>query len=180
MKVVLASASNIKLRAVRRLWPNVVGCDVSSATQLPAQPVNSGLRCAHARLDALLAAHDADLYLALENGIDTIDYAELGGDAQHFCDVCYAVAQRGRDGERREAASFGIPISKAIVAAARSATEPNYAQRDLGYAVTAGELLQRAHGVDAANWMADARFGGVDRAVQILDALEQIQLALKK
>lgn len=176
MRVLLASTSEIKLRALRRVWPQAQGVPSSAAT--PAQPINSGLLCAHRRLDALIGSNaKADLYVAIENGIDTIDYLNHGGGPEHFVDVCYVVAERG--GQRYEAASLGVPIEKRIVAQARAETAPNYAQRELGYQVTAGELLARRDGCAADNWMADPRHGAVDRGTQILNALDQLTRALE-
>ena len=173
MRVLVASTSAVKLQAVREIWPEVEGIAIAHA--LPAQPINSGLVCAHRRLDALLS-QPADLYLAIENGIDTIDYLK-DGDNTHFIDVCYVVAQR--NGQRYEAASFGIPVEKRIVAQAMAQTAPNYAHRDLGLEVTAGELLHKRDGVAADNWMADPRHGGIDRTVQIQNALQQLYLRLQ-
>lgn len=169
MKVLVASQSPVKLAAVQQRWPQAQGLASSAAT--PAQPINSALHCAHLRLDAI-QSEPADLYLAIENGIDTIGHLDNGGDARHYVDVCCVVAQLSN--ERREAISFGIPINKRLVETACAETPPDYALRNLGCAVTAGALLAREFGVTPDNWMADARFGGVDRKAQILDALNKL------
>jgi len=172
-QVIVASNSELKLKAIRQRYPSAIGQAITSA-QLPPQPVNTALQCAHRRLDELVStvgsSRQTPLLIAIENGIDTLS------DGTGPFDVCAVVLQSV--GIRCEALSFGIPVERKWVRAAERATEPNFPLRDLGYQITVGQLLHEAYDVPADNWMNDARFGAIHRETQILNAFDQALLQL--
>lgn len=122
MNIVVTSQSKIKLDAVKQSFPKANIQGAKSSALLPAQPINSGLICAHSRIDGLILPKCADLIISIENGIDTINHWEKGGDGNHFVDICYVVAQLP-NGQRVEAESFAIPIPASFVRQAREATD---------------------------------------------------------
>src|SRR3989338_2798833 len=141
MHCVVTTTSKLKLDAIAASVSTAHLTGISTAdADLPAQPINSGRRCCHERIDyvksQLVRADiaDYDYIISIENGIDTIRYFEKGGDQEHFVDICYVVIEN-RDGVRFEAESYGIPIPIRYVEAARRATSTNY--HELGFAVTA-------------------------------------------
>lgn len=166
--MIATTISPLKLEVLREYYPSMVGVECNA--DLPSQPINSGLVCARARIDAL--PEKSELVISIENGIDTINHYELGGDFHHFVDVCYVVLQQG--GQRFEAASFGIPIPKKYVLQAQAATTANYPMRHLGYEFTAGQFIAKEFACPSNNWMALPHFGNHDRRDQIRDALGKV------
>lgn len=196
MQCVVTTTSKLKLAAIATSVSSAHLTGISTAdADLPAQPINSGRRCCHERIDFVKRqltsnSHSGldidkkkelavkvggegsgyDYIISIENGIDTIRYFEKGGDQEHFVDICYVVIEN-RDGVRFEAESYGIPIPIRYVEAARRATSTNY--HELGFAVTAGSLIHQHYPhIPADNWMADPLFGGKSRMDQIQNALQ--------
>lgn len=164
--VLLASESQLKLEAIRdditRYFKSEVRFVLRSVQcGNPAQPVNSAMPCAENRLKAVTEAEDYDMIVAVENGL-------LCDWGRPVVDIC-AVVVRTKDGRTARATSFPVPVPI------------NYYQRiakygagPLGLSRTIGEEIHLDHeDIPKDNWMADGRFGGVDRRRQIRSALEK-------
>lgn len=117
-----------------------------------------------------------DYIISIENGIETLNHFDKGGDHAHFLDLCYVVLET-KDGTRQEAESYPIPIGNCFINQAQAATSSNYKYADLGFEVTAGAMIHQAHpDIPADDWMADPRFYGRSRVHQIASALAQIKI----
>jgi non-canonical (house-cleaning) NTP pyrophosphatase len=181
MIIITTTKSDVKLSAIKEHFkPTSIITYSTEFAELPAQPINSGLICCHRRIDHIKAENDInstnyDLIISIENGIDTINHYNKGGDLNNFVDISYIVVE-DKLGNRREYESIPIPIPRKYVEQSRKATSPNYKHYNLGYELTAGSMINKEFPlIDSANWMADPIFGGYSRKSQMLSAFKNIQ-----
>ena len=134
----------------------------------PVQPVNSGHKCAVNRINQVHPdpVEESTILVAIENEIRL----QKTGDGQNISDVAHVVIRRGED--IVSSRSFGIPLSEELYKKAELQSEESSVNREFGLSVTVGSVIHQLHPeVSSDNWMKDARFGGIDRKDQILDAL---------
>lgn len=169
MNILLCSTSPLKKQALNEfiikempsLRANITtfNCD---SLGLPAQPVNSALQCAKARLDYAKnnTSQKYDCYISIENGL----HISTNGPYPYYADECYVILdQRGM-----------MNIGKAMIEIPYEYKDfvPKLDKLDteLGNNITFGELLQKQDSsVDPKNWM---------KTVCNFDRVEMIGFAL--
>ena len=178
-KIYLATQSEVKISALRSITEQykffkdaeIVPYDIQPESN-PAQPVNSGLKCARRRLEALkeqILSGDgsveinekSNVFLALESEIST-------EQENHPVDVCHVVATRGEV----EFTSFSYSID--VPDEYFKKTEETAEKTEDGFNVTVGETIEAELGINAKNWMKDEKFGGFDRVEQLRGVLESV------
>jgi len=181
MIVITTTKSSVKLEAIKKILnPSSIISYSTENAGLPAQPVNTGLICCHERINFIKSMNDLsnikyDYIISIENGIDTINHYEKGGDAYHFVDICYIVIEDNL-GNRQEYESVAIPIPTKYLEKAQNATSANYKYRNLGYEYTAGSMINKEFPhIDSTNWMNDPKFGGFSRVKQIESAINNVK-----
>lgn len=172
IKVALASASPLKVEAAEKclkerlddnfeLVPLVVICDN------PPQPVNSTFTCALTRIEATRSqklVNDADIIVSIENGLEV--------DTANCCDICVALCYLPGDRSTYAGTSFPLTFPRKYYNQAKALSDAEGWKNQRGLKYTVGEVIHLEHtDIPANNWMSDSRFGGVDRKVQISNAL---------
>lgn len=180
-KVTLCSESNVKTKVLTDVvaefpWLSNVSLSFkdSQPTANPVQPINSGYVCSVRRINHLGADLQTpdQLVIAMENEIEAKD---VEGKLS-LLDICHVTIQRGS--VVVTAKSYGIPVPEEFYHQAQKVSDPEYPNKEDGLSITVGTLIEKSFPeIKANNWMADLRFGGMDRVAQIKDAL---RVALKK
>lgn len=174
-KVTLCSESEVKSKALKEVigdFPWLENVELvfkdSQPEKNPVQPINSGRECSLRRIDHLGKALQTEdhLIIAIESDIQFKE-AEGGNTCN---DVCHVTIRRGDIVVSTE--SYPIPQPEEYYLKACKESDPEYANKEEGLSLTAGSIIARENpGVKANNWMADPKFGGMDRTHQIKDAL---------
>jgi non-canonical (house-cleaning) NTP pyrophosphatase len=167
MSIILCTTSDVKLQAVREVFPStkVITYNTSGAS-LPEQPLNCGYMCCQTRINFVKqnVLEDYKYIIAIENVIDTINLV----DPHHYLDVCHVIVE-DRSGNQYHGVSKGIKIHKKYIDRARLLTPLNYNR--YGLAVTAGTMIAQEHPeIDHADWMAS--LNGIPRKDQIKQVLK--------
>lgn len=174
MKVIATTASAIKVNSIQKiLKPSSIISISTAGAALPAQPINSGFWCCSERINYVksLIKTEYDIIVSIENGIDTINHFDKGGDHGHFVDICYVIIE-DRQGNRYSAESYGIPIPCSFVNEAQLSTSTDYKHQMFGYEVTAGSRIHLKYPeIMSDDWMKHPLFFGKSRSFQIEDAL---------
>jgi len=159
LKVLLASKSEIKIKAVKEILGNDIQLDTITCDHLnlPPQPVDSAEFCALTRLDYIMLFSGYDIYIAIENGIYETS----------FVDVC--VVAVNNKGEISTARSIEVPLDKKIYKKYLLSSNIIKYGRDLTY----GKFLNSIDDqIPHDNWMKHT--AGIDRNDQIISALKLI------
>jgi len=181
-RIILCSESELKKSALQEAvktfpWLNDVQLEFkdSQPSVNPKQPVNSGHQCATNRINHLGTdvQNENTLVIAIESEIRAY---KGEGDKEIVDDVAHVVITR--NGFSVSSISSAIPVPVEYYEQAKKASDPENPNKTLGLTITAGAMIEKAHPeVKANNWMADPRFGGIDRSKQIVEAVKD---ALKK
>lgn len=162
--IILTSESTLKREAVARAFPGVeIVCRSTAGAAIPTQPINSGAECARLRTLHVKGYVPADLIISIEN--------EIQHQNDQVADVCHVRIETA-DGEVFLGHSEAISLPSKYLDKAQEKTPDDYPLRSLGSAATLGSCIgEEFPEIDSANWMADPRFGGLCRSVQIDQAM---------
>jgi non-canonical (house-cleaning) NTP pyrophosphatase len=166
----VTSESPLKLDVVAQVFPQAEIIPSPVVAPNPPQPVNSAIECAKNRILALVETRSIhrlpDLIISIENGLQV--------DAMTCADVSGVVMYQPQTDHWVEAISDPIWVNCAFYEEARAKSEAEGYFSPLGIKHTVGEMIQ-SHFPDipANNWMADPRFGGIDRRRQMHQAISR-------
>lgn len=172
LKIVLTSRSELKYNTVKQFLESNLYRDFElycvspeGTGNLPVQPIdNDTTRCCLERIECvkkLKAARLPDLYISVENGIDT----------KVCVDIAYVAIQK-RDGQTFMGCSENkqVRFDPRYIERVKELTNESYFKEKGGYAVSIGELLHKENPeIPSDNWM---KYYGVDRCGQIEEALK--------
>lgn len=178
-KIFLATQSEVKkaalkkvLSAYKNFYPTednlIISLDIQPKAN-PAQPVNSGFRCALNRIQALkyeVQEMGEDIY-SPTNLFLSIESAIVSKEGKPIKDVCFVQGHRGNIAYE----SFSYPI---VIPEEWSTKYLNSGleKHELGFTNTFGEYISNEiEGINGKNWMAHEALGANDRVAQIEDAL---------
>ena len=163
MKVLLASKSEIKIKAVKEILGNDIDLETISCDNLglPSQPIDSAEQCALIRLENIMMIPGYDVYIAIENGIYQLS----------FEDVCVIAVYRNE--KITTAKSIGVPLdSKSYERYLAASNEVNRLGRDVTYGKFLSLSASKSNPISHDNWM--KQIAGIDRHDQIISALKLI------
>lgn len=202
LTVILSSASPIKADVVKNIFAEyasqtnkkmVLHTYSTKLAQLPEQPFNSGKECAEHRnkfikhllnneilkesIDILDIKYD--FLVSIENSIDSDKIFSI------YKDVCHVIIE-DKYGNKfyTTSAKCGVDINinkewieDKMLAAIREKIkiEGLNTERYTSLPITLGEVISKEHPeIDPKNWMADPRFGGISRTIQIESPLKSL------
>lgn len=174
-RIVLCSKNSIKSEALQAAisqleWLEYVDVQQEDAQPPanPIQPINTGYQSSVNRIDLLQKdpTDESLVFVAIENEIRT-----AVRDGQETAeDVAHVTARRGQTTVTSQ--SVGIPVPLEYLTKARQQSDENYANKEHGLSLTVGSVIAQSHPeISSSNWMADGRFGGLDRKAQVLEPL---------
>ena len=166
MKIFLTSKSEIKINAIKEAFPSNYVIDFGSVESDRAeQPVNNGYECSIDRINHYKYKNDYDYIISIENAVRYIDN-------DNIMDICYVVLLDISQNKIYKAESNGINVPLEFY---EQASKYPILGPLGGFAVTIGEYINNRYpDIPKDNWMKDSQFGGIDRKIQIKEAIFKI------
>ena len=174
VRIVLASTSPLKIEAVEkclkeRLKDNFELIPIAVTCDNPPQPVNSTFTCALNRIEATRQEKmvaNVDIIVSIENGIEL--------DPTNCCDVCVVLCYLPGDRSMYAGTSFPLSVPRKYYTQVKERSESEGWKNSRGLKYTVGEVIHSEfEEIPSNNWMSDPRFAGVDRKIQITNALNR-------